>query len=168
MPLVNNLIRGGLCLRDMGASRERPRVQQAFGRSLAEEESLSFSARAGVRVVEECSLRNICGLRRKAAAKAARLDPEYLPAVTTTNARLVTSPMASAAIRRQDGGRRLPARAQLAEGCLVSVLPIGVNRTRNVRGLIALPGHLLSIAVFQEIIRDSLESAGRRSAGNVG
>jgi hypothetical protein len=55
----------------MGASRERPRVQQAFGRSLAEEESLSFSARAGARVVEECSLRNICGLRRKAAAKAA-------------------------------------------------------------------------------------------------
>lgn len=71
MPLVNNLIRGGLCLRDMGASRERPRVQQAFGRSLAEEESLRFSARAGARVVEECSLRNICGLRRKAAAKAA-------------------------------------------------------------------------------------------------
>jgi hypothetical protein len=34
--------------------------------------------------------------------------------------------------------------------------------------LIALPGHLPSIAVFQEIIRDSLESAGRWSAGNVG
>ena len=62
----------------------------------------------------------------------------------------------------------MSARARFPQGRLASVLPVGVNRTRKVRGFIALPGHLLSIAAFQEIIRDSLESFGRRSAGNVG
>jgi hypothetical protein len=98
------------------------------------------------------------------------LDPEHLPGYDYQRAtcNVVASPMASAAISRHDGGRRLPARTHFPEGRLVPVLPLGVNRTRKARSFIALPVRLLSISAFQEIIRDSFESAGRPSAGNVG
>jgi hypothetical protein len=140
-----------------GGSLERPGVQQAFGRSLAEEGSLSFRRAQGLGVVAGRSLRN--ARATESVAKSSRLDPEHSPGYDC-HARLVTSRMASI-------GERLPARAQLSEGRLLLVLPIGGNKTRKVRDFIALPRYLRSTAALQEIIRGS-EGVGRRSAGIVG
>lgn len=131
----------------------------------AQEASLSFPRAQGLGVVEGCSSRNACRLRRKTVAKGSRLDPGHFG--YDYHARLVTSRMASVAIGRQ-GRQRLPARGRFSEGRLVPVLLIGVNKTRKVHGFIALPRHLLSTAALQETIRDPAESVGRWSAGHVG
>ena|SRR5215469_16205792 len=149
----------GVCLREEGGSDSNGLVCNKPWRLLAAEGSLSIRRAQGLGVVEGRSLPNACSLRRKAVAKSSRLDPEHSPGYDC-HARLVTSRMASI-------GERLPARAQLSEGRLLLVLPIGGNKTRKVRGFIALPRHLRSTAALQEIIRGSA-GVGRRSAGIVG